>query len=241
MNNEILFNLIPKIEEYPTTATPSVKYVIDLLERVSDSFEEILIITVSANLSATHNVFKDAANKLIEKGKKIVVIDSLNNSITEGLLVKKAVDMFNSGKTLDAVSKAIEEAKHKTSILVCLETFKYATMSGRLPKVVGKIGNFLGMRPIMSLDKEGKGAAFGVSFSKKGITKKIKKLIQKELDGKGIESYGLVHCINEELVEEYRVTFTEMIGFGPEYITEVSSATAIHSGVGTVAIGYIRK
>ena len=93
----------------------------------------------------------------------------------------------------------------------------------------------------MSLDKEGKGAAFGIAFSKKGITKKIIKLINKELNETGIESWGLVHCLNEELVEDYRIRFTEMIGFGPEYITEVSSATAIHSGVGTVAIGYIRK
>lgn len=241
INNEILFDLIPKVKEYPTTATPSLKYVTDLLAKYSEHFDQILIVSVSANLSATGNVFKEAARKFAESGKDIRVVDTLNNSITQGLLVKKAVDMLNEGLSLDDVVLELEAAKKRTSILVCLNTFKYAMMSGRLPKVVGKIGNFFGMRPIMSLDKDGKGAAFGFAFSQKGITKKIVRLIEKERLGKGIESYGLVHCLNPELVEEYRAIFTEMIGVPPAYIAEVSSATAIHSGIGTVAIGYIRK
>lgn len=241
INNEILFDLISTVKEYPTTSTPTLKYVHDLFEKVTPNFDEILIMTVASNLSATHNMIKEAAKPYIEKGMNIQIIDTLNNSVTEGLLVKKAIDLLNNNHSLEEVVQEIETMKHKTKILVCLNTFKYAMMGGRVPKVVGKIGNFFGMRPIMSLDENGKGAAFGFSFSKKGITKKIVNLIKQEMEQTGILSYGLVHCLNEELVEEYRTTFTELIGFGPEYITEVSSAVAIHSGIGTVAIGYIRK
>ena len=56
-----------------------------------------------------------------------------------------------------------------------------------------------------------------------------------------MESYVLVQCMNTSLVEDYKQTFTDLIGFEPKYIADVSNATAIHSGVGTVAIGYIRK
>ncbi len=241
INNEILFDLIPKISEYPTTSTPSVKYVHDLYDRLLEHFDEMLVLTVSGNLSATHIMLAEQAKKAIKPGKKIRVIDTLNNSVTEGLLVKKAVDLLEQGKSFDEVADYIEEQKKKTKILVCLKTFKYAMMSGRLPKVVGKIGNFLGMRPIMSLDSSGKGAAFGIGFSKKAITKKITKLIRKEMASGGIDSYSLVHCLNSELANEYSELFTEIIGKGPEYTADVSSATAIHSGVGTVAIGYIRK
>jgi DegV family protein with EDD domain len=142
-------------------------------------------------------------------------------------------------KTTDIV-KELEIQREKTEILVCLETFKYATMSGRLPKVIGKIGMFFGIRPIMSL-KKGKGAAFGMALSQKSITKKIKKFIQKDLDKTGIKEYSIVHCLNENLAQQYKKEFTELIGKAPSYITEISSATAIHSGVGSVAIGYIKK
>jgi len=51
----------------------------------------------------------------------------------------------------------------------------------------------------------------------------------------------LIHCLNKELLDEYVDMFTEIIGKKPDYVAEVSSATAIHSGKGTVAIGYIKK
>ena len=240
ITNEMLFKDLDQYKEYPKTATPSIKYINDLFSRLLLQFDEILIVTVSAHLSATHSVIMGEASKLTEKGKKIYVVDSFNNSATEGLLVELAINMMNQNiKTTDIV-KELEKQREKTEILVCLETFKYATMSGRLPKVIGKIGMVFGIRPIMSL-KNGKGAAFGMALSQKGITKKIKKFIKKDLDETGIKEYSLVHCLNEDLALQYKKEFTELIGKGPSYISEISSATAIHSGVGSVAIGYIKN
>ncbi|MGD9910646.1 MAG: DegV family protein [Candidatus Izemoplasmatales bacterium] len=241
INNKILFELLQNSSEYPTTSTPTLQMIQTLLEKATERFNQILFISVASKLSATYGLLQEAIKPYVQQGKVIHLIDSLNNSITEGLLVKKSVEMLNEGIALDEVVKWVEEYKHKTSILVCLDTFKYAMMGGRVPKAVGKIGNFIKMRPIMTLDKEGKGAAYGMAFSKKGITKKIINLVKKEMQEKGIKAYGLVHCLNQDLVESYQTLFTEIIGFGPEYITEVSSAVAIHSGIGTVAIGYIRN
>ena len=148
---------------------------------------------------------------------------------------------MKSGKTIEQIEETLNQEKDKTEILVCLETFKYAMMSGRLPKAVGKIGMFFGIRPIMSIDKNGKDAAFGFGLSQKAITKKIVKHVKSDLKNKGIESYALIHCLNEELLNEYIGLFTEIIGKKPEFLAEVSSATAIHSGKGSVAIGYIKK
>jgi DegV family protein with EDD domain len=241
MNNEVLFEKIESALEYPTTSTPSIKYINDLFSRLLLRFDEIIVLTVSGALSATHRVIKDETEKLVKKGKNITVIDTKTNSVAEGLLVEKAAKLLKEGKTASEIKTIIDESKQKSKILVCLETFKYATMSGRLPKAVGKIGMALRMRPIMSIDENGKGAAFGFAFSKKGITKKIVKYVEKELSTNEIESYGLVHCLADDLVKEYEAIFTDIIGKKPSYIANVSSATAIHSGVGTVAIGYIKK
>ena len=241
INNNILFDLIESSLEYPTTATPTIKYINDLFSKLLLSYKNILYIGVSSNLSATHNVIKKEAEQLVAKGKNIRIVDTLTNSATQGLLVKRAIDLLKSGKTIEQIEDTLNKEKEKTEILVCLETFKYAMMSGRLPKAVGKIGMFFGIRPIMSIDKNGKGAAFGFGLSQKSITKKIVKHVKSDLENKGIESYALIHCLNEELLAEYIDLFTEMIGKKPEFLAEVSSATAIHSGKGSVAIGYIKK
>lgn len=240
MNNEILFGGLSGYSEYPSTSTPSIKFINDLFSKLLLKYEEVLVLTVSSELSATHEVIKNEALKLQNKGKSIVVVDTFNNSATEGLLVQKAVELLNEGVETKEIVKEIEILREKTRILVCLETFKYATMSGRLPKAVGKIGMLFGLRPIMSL-KNGKGSAYGISLSQKGITKKIRKLVEQDLKESGIERYNIVHCLNEKMANEYKELFTKIIGKEPEYITQISSATAIHSGVGSVAIGYIKK
>lgn len=241
INNEILFELIDKSLEYPTTATPTIKYINDLFSKLLLNYKNILVIGVSSKLSATYSVIKKEVEQLVAKGKNIRIVDTLTNSVAEGLLVKTAVDLLKKGKTIDEIEQQLNEMKSKTEILVCLETFKYATMSGRLPKAVGKIGMFFGIRPIMSISKEGKGAAFGFALSQKGITKKIVKHVLKDLNEKGIEEYALIHCLNKNLLDEYVDLFTNIIGKKPAYLAEVSSATAIHSGKGSVAIGYIKK
>lgn len=241
LNNEILFDLIENSLEYPTTATPTIKYINDLFSKLLLNYKNILVIAVSSNLSATFNVIKKEVDQLVAKGKNIKIVDTLTNSVAQGLLVKRAVELLKEGKKIDEIEAVLNTEKEKSEILVCLETFKYAMMSGRLPKAVGKIGMFFGIRPIMSIDEKGKGAAFGFALSQKGITKKIVKHVKKDLETKGIDRYALIHCLNQDLLDEYKVLFTEIIGKEPEYISEVSSATAIHSGKGSVAIGYIKK
>lgn len=241
INNDILFDLIEQSEEYPTTATPSIKLINNLFMKLLLMYEEIIVITVAKQLSATHDVIKNEVDKLVKNGNKVYLIDSLNNSVSEGLLVKKALDMMKEGTDTNTIISTIEEMKQKTRILVCLDTFKYAMRSGRVPKVVGKIGMAIKLRPIMSLDETGKGTAFGFGFSQTSITKKITKLVQDDLEKTGIKEYAIVHCQNLELAKLYAKVFTNIIGKEPEYITDISSATSIHSGVGSVAIGYIRE
>lgn len=240
ITNKILFGSIKESKEYPKTSTPSIKYINDLFSRLLLTAEEIIVLTVSKKLTATYSIILGEAKKLQNKGKKIYVVDSYSNSATEGLLVKEAVNLLNKNIPTKSIIMKLEEDRLKTEILVCLETFKYATLSGRLPRVIGKIGMFLKLRPIMTL-KEGKGSAFGLSFSQKGLTKRIIRFVKHDLENTGIKEYSIVHCQNIDLANEYALLFTKLIGFAPAYITEISSATAIHSGLGTVAIGYIKN
>jgi DegV family protein with EDD domain len=241
ISNDILFDQIESGVEYPTTATPEVKYIKELIEKLLTKYEELVIVSVASKLSGTYSLINQVVKPHIEAGKDISVIDSLNNSATEGLLVYHAAKMIKEGHAKKEIVEYLENEKKKTKILVCLETFKYAMMGGRVPKIVGKIGMAIGLRPIMSLAPDGSGTAFGFALSQKGITKKIAKYVKNDMDKQGITSYAIVHCQNEKLAKEYETLFTNELGLAPEYITEISSSVAIHSGKGSVAIGYIKK
>jgi|LGOV01.1.fsa_nt_gb DegV family protein with EDD domain len=241
INNKILFEMIPDSDEYPTTATPYVKYIENTYQKLIKNFDDIIVLSVASKQSGTYDVFLETSKKYNKDGKKITVIDTYGNSVAEGILVKKASDMLMQGKTTDEIINYVEDAKKRTKIYLCLNTLKYVVKSGRVSKTTGKIGTFLGMLPIASISNEGKAITFGVAFSKKGLTKKIAKLIKKEMNINGIESYALVHCLNEELANEYKDLFTSIIGKAPEYIMDSACSAAIHTGIGTVGIGYIKN
>lgn len=226
---------------YPSSSQPEPSRIRMKLERMADIYESIIVISVSSKLSGTYNSFSSEAKRLSLSGKKISVVDSALNSGAEGLLVKAAAEMLRNGSTHEETVKEIEMLKKQTKIYVCLETIENAVRSGRVPDTVGKIGKLIGARPIMTLDQTGAGSAFGVGFSVQGMTKKIFKLLKKAQRENGIKSYSIVHADNIALAEEYGEKLTALLGRAPEFITMISSVTAIHSGKGSVAVSFITE
>jgi hypothetical protein len=236
-----LTEAIARSEAYPTSSLPEPGRVRAFLESLIDVYDSLIFITVSSEMSGTHNVINRELRNIDLLGKKVTVIDSLVNSGAEGLLVKTAADMLNAGATHDEVVARVQQLVPRTRIYVYLETLEYAVRSGRVPNTVGRIGIKLGLRPIMSVDASGKGTAFGAAFSRSGITKKIHRLVLKRMESGGIQSYAIVHVDNPELAEQYSRELTAMIGREPEFVTEVSSVIAIHSGPGSVAVCLIEN
>jgi len=172
----------------------------------------------------------------MHRRKKITVIDTKLNSGAQGLLVKAAAEMAEQGLSHDEIVSRVQEMIPRTKIYVCLNTLAYAVRGGRVPNTVGKIGGLVGMRPIMTLDSAGNGAAFGVAFSQAGLTKKIFRLVKNAMERTGVAAYSIVHGGNIALANEYAEEITRITGKAPAFITQISSVVALHAGPGTVAV-----
>jgi DegV family protein with EDD domain len=231
-----LFPIIPKLSTYPTSSQPEPGRTRAFLENLLDTYDSLIFIAVSSKLSGTYQTVARAAEELRTEGKLITIIDSLLNSGAQGLLVKTAADLLEAGYSHSDIVSELQRRIPNTKIYVCLNTLEYAIRSGRVPNTVGKIGMKLGLRPIMTLDDDGKGAAFGAAFSRHGITKKIYKLVEKAIREGGIKDYCIVHADNLSLAIEYQKELTKQIGKEPAFISEISSIVAIHSGPGCVAV-----
>ncbi len=231
-----LFREMERTDEYPTSAQPEPARIQAALSESLSHFNSLIVLSVAAPLSGTYQALVKAAEKLTTPQKRITVIDTHQNSGAQGLLVKLAADLIAQGHTHDEIVAAVEARIPQTHIYVCLNTLAYAVRGGRVPNTVGKIGMKLGMRPIMTLDKQGHGAAFGVAFSQAGLTRKIFRLVRKAMQKHGIQAYSIVHGDNPSLAEEYRVALTRIIGKEPAFVTEISAAVALHAGPGTVAV-----
>lgn len=236
-----LFRYIPKADNYPTSFQPEPARIRSMLEKLREMYDSLLIISVSSRLSGTWQAIESEAREMRDRGYPIHVIDTKLNSGAQGLLVKKAAELRSKGLRLEEITAELNRMIPRGKIYVCLETIEYAVKGGRVGNTIGKIGMKVGLRPIMSLDEAGAGKTFGAAFSKRGITGRIMKIVQKTLKNGGIESYSIVHAANPKLAEEYREMLTRLIGKEPEFIAEISSVVAINSGIGAVAVSVIEK
>ena len=229
-----LFRRMESKDGYPTSSQPEPARVSAMLSALADQFDSLIVLSVSDRLSGTYQALRKAAALLPEK--KISIINTRLNSGAEGLLVKAAAGLVDQGLSHDEIVAQIEQMIPRTKIYVALNTLAYAVRGGRVPDTIGKLGIKLGMRPIMTLDQAGNGAAFGVAFSQAGLTKKIMNLVRTTMQKNGIADYSIVHGDNLPLAQEYADAITRITGKAPAFIAEISSVVALHAGPGTVAV-----
>mgnify|MGYP002539808748 FL=1 len=85
----------------------------EMLEPIVKEGKDILHLAFSSGLSGTYNSMRIAAEELSEEypDAKIVVIDTLCACMGEGLLLHKALQLKEQGKTLDEIAAWVEENK----------------------------------------------------------------------------------------------------------------------------------
>jgi DegV family protein with EDD domain len=108
---------------------------------------------------------------------------------------------------------------------------------GRVSPLKGMIARLLNIKPLITLDHEGKATAIGKSFSRKGNMKKIVRMIEDMAAEGNIWNYAIVHAQNLERAEMYAGMLEKSIHKKPAHIMDVSPVIGVHNGIGVVGIG----
>jgi DegV family protein with EDD domain len=174
-------------------------------------------------------------------GKRIVVMDSKQNSGAEGLLVLKAAELIEAGKTMDEIIPVIEALRSKTRILVSVNTLKYMVRSGRLSKLSGLAGKVMNLKPVISLDDTGKGMIEAKAFSTRSNTHKILNIVAKANQDEGITRYAIVHADDEPRAQDLKEKMVQLLQREPEYIMNISTIVGMSAGQGSVAVAYLSE
>ncbi|PTQ84642.1 hypothetical protein C8U37_1079 [Trichococcus patagoniensis] len=239
MTPELFYPLLEEAIEYPKSSQPNPIVVEKYLETVLSHYDKVIILTVAKEQSGTNSVFQNAVSKKLHEGKKIAVIDSKRNSGAEGLLVMKAAEMIAAETPFDEIVGAIERLRDRTNIFVSVKNLKYMVRSGRLGKISGFAAMSINLKPVVSIDAQGKGSIAEKAFSEKGNEKKLFRLLEKVNAQEKISRYAIVHANNPEKAEAYRERSVILLGKEPEYIMNISTIVGMSAGVGTVAISYM--
>ncbi len=226
---------------FPVSSLPDEKTVFSMYRFLLEHYENVIVLPVGKSLSGTWNQMAKIAGKFNSSGTRIAVVDTCLNSAAQGLLVREIARQASEGKSLNELVEAAEELKTRIKIYVSVSTFKYMVKGGRMSPLKGFIAQALGIKPIVSLDRKGKGKALDKAFTSKGLMKKISRIIEETERMKGIESYVLVHADAREKAEERAASFEKLLGREADYIEEISPIVGMHAGRGALAVAVLEK
>lgn len=219
-----------------STAQPTIRTVDALLSFLEHKYEHVLVISVAAKLSGTYQLIKQRIKARELSSDWIRVIDSKLNSVAQGILVKQAVELVESGKSWESIYPEVEQMIERTFIYVAVADLSPMVQSGRIPRVLGKLAQKLSLYPIVSLDESGDGKLIGVSFSQKQSMKKIIKKIAKLQ----LKELAITHVSSRDTAAIWQKQLEKETG-EISYLVDSSAAIAISAGLGSVAVAGIKK
>lgn len=135
-----------------STSMPSPGEVMEQWDRILDSgYDEIVYIPMSSGLSSSC----DAASALAEDyDGKVFVVDNHRISVTLRQSVFDAVKLADEGKDGAAIKSILEEHSLDASIYITVDTLKFLVKSGRVTPAGAALGQFLNIKPILTIQGE---------------------------------------------------------------------------------------
>lgn len=219
-------------------------------DEVQNSFEtylkegyDILHISFSSGLSASHNNARIAANELAEQypERKIVMVDSLCASLGQGLLVHYAVTMKEQGKSLEEVAAWLEENKLHLCHQFTVDDLFHLHRGGRVSKATAILGTMINIKPVLHVDDEGHlTSVCNVRGRKKALLKLVDNMSE-QMEGFQNDIIFISHGDCLEDAEFVAAQVKERFGIQNILIDYVSPTIGAHSGPGTVALFHLGK
>lgn len=119
--------------------------------------KDILYTGICTGLSGTYNTCLMAVKDLQEKypDRKIVIIDSMCDSVGLGLLIYLAGQKYTDGVTIEELEQYINDIKLKVCHWFIVEDLDHLKRGGRISAVAATFGKALQIKPLISVDDGG--------------------------------------------------------------------------------------
>ena len=155
-------------------------------EEAKQQGDALVCLLISSHMSGSY----DSAVAVKEEVgyEHVHVIDSLNASTTEMILVKEACRLRDEGATAEQIVEHVEKLKHRVKIFACLDTLKYVALGGRISKAAAAIGNLINLKPVITF-VDGYVTSMAKVF---GLTQGANKLLDKMREIPADPSFGYI-------------------------------------------------
>lgn len=225
--------------EVPTTSLPSLEDINNLFTKlVNEGYTHAIIICISARLSGTFNSIKLASQNHLNI--TFHVFDSLSISLGSGAIVLECAEMIAKEKSFDYIVQQLPLIRNRIKVFFVLDTLQYLIKGGRIGKVSGSIGEFLNIKPIISINEEGVYYNYTKVRGRKQSIAKLVEIANLTL----LNEKAKIWILQGGAIEEGKALFENVsrlnniteISFG-----DISPVAGVHTGPGLLGLVVIKE
>ena len=240
MSLEVFYSKL-KSGIYATTTQINYDTYIKYFEEYLKQGKDILYICISLGLSGSYNTCKIAVDELKTKypDRKICLIDACCDSAGQGYLVYKAGEKYKEGYTLEQLRDFVEGYKTRCCHWFVVEDLDHLKRGGRISAITATFGKALQIRPMLSVDSDGKLVTVGkIRGANKVYEEFIKKLNRDGEDNKN-QTVFIAHADNKEgaqmLAEMVKPLVKKVV------VCSIGPVIGAHVGCGMLAMLFTGK
>jgi DegV family protein with EDD domain len=211
---------------------------LDLFGKYADSYDAIVHISLSSELSSSYQNACLAADEF----SNVTVIDSRNLSTGQGLVVLKACEMAQSGAPVEEIKETVSSYTEKVEASFLIDQLGYMVKGGRCSAVAALGANLLGLKPCIEV-KNGK---MGVVKKYRGnYSKCLATYVKDRIADREDVDRGTLFVTHSPVSDECKHAVKEAIeqcpAFENTYWTNAGCTISCHCGPGTLGVLFVRK
>ena len=231
--------------ELPKSMANNPAVIREKFEQILKEGKNILHIAFSSALSGSCSTVIMISNELMEQypDRRILVFDSLNASLGEGVSVYRAVELQKAGKDMEEVYDVLMEERDHVNVSFTVDDLNHLQRGGRVSKTTAVVGSLVNIKPILTVTASGELKADGTVRGRKKSLKTLVTRMEASLD---LNSYGkdrMVAVIHGDCLEDARsvADMVKSLGFTNVVINDVSPSIGTHADPGVVGLVFYGK
>ncbi len=218
-------------EGLPETAAPSAGAFVETFERLAaDGASGVLVMTLSSDLSATHQAAVIGAEKV---GLDVKVLDSRSVSMGLGLQVIAAAEHAATGAGLEEITTAAIDRVDRVRLVAALDTIEFLKRGGRIGGASALVAGLLDIKPIITLRDGVIDGAGRVRTRSKAVESIVSACIEQGPSGK-LSVFGGRTAGFEQIVQRISTETGHQV-----IAAELGAVVGTHSGPGVLGMAHL--
>lgn len=225
--------------EASTTSQPAPAAFLEYYARAAEDGESIINLSVASTLSGTSKSAEAAAKRF--EAAPVRVVDTLGASLLQGLLVLRAAELAEMGKSVDEIAAEITRVRAQSGICFTVAVYDNLLRSGRVGRGRALLADWLNVKPILALNPDGAVEPVGRVRGMKNVLTRMLDYIETQAPRSAQAlRFGVIHVGCEAVLDEARQEIRQRYGERDIVTAPATPVIANHLGPGAWGISWQR-